>query len=108
MSLDNPLSYALPIDSDDQSKTPNIESLWYRSDVGSRLKPAIQAVFENWSGITGDELTHHLHHVVCSVPSLTSSSNLALVQFTSATRRGSIFGIPVSENGSSFCRSYHK
>lgn len=63
MSLDNPLSFTLPIDSDDQTKTPNIESLWYKPDVGSRLKPAIQAVFEHWSDIAGDELTHHLHHV---------------------------------------------
>lgn len=107
MSIESPLSSVLPIDSDDQTKVPSIESPWYKPDIGPRLKPAIKAVYEKWIDLTGDELTRHLHNIVCSVPPLTFSSNLTFVQYTSAIRHGSIPSIPVSENGCFFYRALH-
>ncbi|MCJ1264609.1 hypothetical protein MMC22_004482 [Lobaria immixta] len=63
MSLESPVSSILPVHPNDQTKTPNIESQWDKPDIGPRLKPAIKAVYENWSDLTGDELTRHLHNI---------------------------------------------
>lgn len=86
MSLESPLSSVPPLDSNEQTKLPSIESQWYKPDIGPRLKPVTKAVYENWSDLTGDELTRHLHNIVGSDLPLTFSSNLHL--FNTLARQG--------------------
>ncbi|KAF4160202.1 hypothetical protein CNMCM6069_009273 [Aspergillus lentulus] len=38
-------------------------SVWYKDDIGSRLSPSMQQIFEEWSNIPKNELQRHLHGV---------------------------------------------
>ncbi|KAF7155430.1 hypothetical protein CNMCM5623_007501 [Aspergillus felis] len=38
-------------------------SVWYKNDIGPRLSPSMQQVFEEWSNIPNHELQSHLHAV---------------------------------------------
>lgn len=40
---------------------------WFQPEIGPRLKPSIQFVFREWSGLTSEELESHLHRIVSSV-----------------------------------------
>lgn len=42
----------------------NMNSPWYKPNIGPRLKPVIRRVYETWSGLSGDELIDHLHYIV--------------------------------------------
>lgn len=81
MLLESPVSSVLPIDGNDEAKTPSRESQWYRPDIGPRLKQAMKAVYENWIDITGNVLIRHLHSIVLCMllPLLNFSSNFMLV-----------------------------
>ena len=41
-----------------------MEPIWYKPQIGPRLKPLIVQVFKRWSGLTGDALINHLHSIV--------------------------------------------
>ena len=43
--------------------------LWYRNDIGPRLSDETRALFETYSGISGEELIEHLHNVVSDISS---------------------------------------
>ncbi|KAJ5997502.1 hypothetical protein N7522_009162 [Penicillium canescens] len=38
-------------------------SVWFKSEIGPRLKPSIKLIFRQWSGLTDEELTPHLHRI---------------------------------------------
>ncbi|TVY48847.1 Methyltransferase [Lachnellula occidentalis] len=44
-----------------KSRTKSIDSLWYRGDIGPRLKPVIETAYLKWSGLSGDVLRTRLH-----------------------------------------------
>ena len=49
------------------STGPSSRILWYRNDIGPRLSDETRALFETYSGISGEELIEHLHNVVSEV-----------------------------------------
>ena len=81
-------------------------SRWYKPDIGPRLKPKTRKLFETWSGLAGDDLIAHLHHVVRSLSFPDLLITHSLTYYTSVTRPGNTASILVLENGCSSCPSY--
>ena len=62
-TVDEDLSQAAENPSKDPTGPP-ARILWYRNDIGPRLKPDTRNLLETYAGISGEELMEHLHNVV--------------------------------------------
>ena len=40
---------------------------WFKTSIGSRLKPRIRKVYQTWAGFADDELIPHLHRIVSTL-----------------------------------------
>lgn len=39
-------------------------SVWYQTEIGTRLSPNMRYIFDKWSGLRDEELIAHLHRIV--------------------------------------------
>ena len=65
----------MPDSEPNEIQVHEVDAKWYKPDIGPRLKPAIEQVYKEWSGLAEDELVIHLHKIVGqgSLPQLPSS-----------------------------------
>ncbi|KAK2750321.1 hypothetical protein FQN57_003801 [Myotisia sp. PD_48] len=61
--LKKPTEVGLTSQEPSQRRVAIDTSVWYKPQIGRRLKPSTQYVFEKWSGVSGDELITHLHYI---------------------------------------------